>query len=66
DWYDSGYYDRSPTSDPKGPPSGSYRVDRGGSWDSSAGDCWSANRNDSSPSPSDHNVGFRLLFVPQF
>jgi len=32
DWYDSGYYSRSPRENPKGPDSGSYRVLRGGSW----------------------------------
>jgi formylglycine-generating enzyme required for sulfatase activity len=31
DWYDSGYYSTSPTQDPQGPVSGSYRVRRGGS-----------------------------------
>jgi formylglycine-generating enzyme required for sulfatase activity len=33
DWYDSGYYSYSPYSNPQGPPSGSYKVLRGGSWD---------------------------------
>ena len=33
DWYDKGYYARSPRSNPKGPDSGTYRVLRGGSWD---------------------------------
>jgi formylglycine-generating enzyme len=32
DWYDSGYYATSPTTDPEGPSSGRYRVLRGGSW----------------------------------
>jgi len=32
DWYNSGYYAKSPGSDPKGPGSGSSRVLRGGSW----------------------------------
>ena len=32
DWYDSGYYSVSPSSDPRGAESGSYRVLRGGSW----------------------------------
>ena len=34
DWYDSGYYGKSQSSDPIGAGSGSYRVVRGGSWDS--------------------------------
>ena len=36
DWYDSDYYDYSPTNNPTGPISGSYRVLRGGSWYSNA------------------------------
>ena len=32
DWYDSGYYDSSPHSNPRGPASGTFRVLRGGSW----------------------------------
>jgi formylglycine-generating enzyme required for sulfatase activity len=31
DWYDSGYYAKSPGFDPVGAGSGSYRVLRGGS-----------------------------------
>ena len=32
DWYDAGYYSVSPTNNPTGPASGSYRVLRGGYW----------------------------------
>jgi len=32
DWYDSDYYANSPSSNPLGPSSGQYRVQRGGSW----------------------------------
>ncbi len=32
DWYDASYYHRSPARNPKGPPSGSRRASRGGSW----------------------------------
>jgi len=32
DWYSSSYYTSSPTNNPTGPISGSYRVLRGGSW----------------------------------
>jgi serine/threonine-protein kinase len=34
DWYDKKYYQASPGSNPSGPASGTYRVMRGGSWDS--------------------------------
>ena len=32
DWYDHDYYQRSPKKNPAGPPSGQYKVLRGGSW----------------------------------
>lgn len=32
DWYDSNYYQSSPSRNPTGPSSGEYRVLRGGSW----------------------------------
>ena len=32
DWFDGGYYSVSPSTNPLGPVSGSYRVLRGGSW----------------------------------
>jgi len=32
DWHDEGYYASSPSTDPRGPSSGSGRVVRGGSW----------------------------------
>jgi formylglycine-generating enzyme required for sulfatase activity len=36
DWYDEKYYSRSPEVDPPGPASGTERVERGGSWISTA------------------------------
>ncbi|MGI6394683.1 MAG: formylglycine-generating enzyme family protein [bacterium] len=38
DWYDSDYYETSPSENPKGPESGSSRVLRGGSWFNYGGD----------------------------
>lgn len=32
DWFDQDYYKQSPSEDPKGPATGTYRVVRGGSW----------------------------------
>ena len=65
DWYDAGYYARSLGSDPPGPPTGQYRVLRGGSWLNDASNARSANRYNFTP---DHrnssSVGFRLARTP--
>ncbi len=39
DWYDKDYYANSPADDPSGPPWGSHRIHRGGSWNHPAGRC---------------------------
>ncbi|MFZ4083774.1 MAG: formylglycine-generating enzyme family protein [Pirellula sp.] len=39
---------------------GSYRVNRGGSWNNEAANCRSANRNRNDPSNRNNNLGFRL------
>lgn len=57
DWYASDYYQQSSAKDPKGPPSGSRRVARGGSW--STGGCSVCRANAGLDDRSD-NVGFRL------
>ncbi len=59
DWYDD--YSSGSQSNPSGPDSGSSRVRRGGSWDSSDRSLRSAYRSSSSPGYSDHNLGFRLV-----
>jgi formylglycine-generating enzyme required for sulfatase activity len=59
DWYDSGYYAALPRENPTGPISGSYRVLRGGSWDSSADPLRCANRSGFAPTNTNNNVGFR-------
>ena len=61
DWY--GNYPSSSQTNPTGVSSGSSRVFRGGSWDSGARDCRSANRNDGVPSFR-YSVGFRLVVAP--
>ena len=60
DWYDSDYYSVSPTDDPQGPSSGTYRVFRGGSWHGSAKSARSALRNYYYPSGTANYGGFRL------
>jgi formylglycine-generating enzyme required for sulfatase activity len=60
DWYSGSYYSSSPSTNPKGPTSGSARVVRGGSWYSGAGGCRVAFRNSVSPYTSYVWYGFRL------
>lgn len=60
DWYDGSYYSSSPSTDPKGPSTGSYRVYRGGSWYDVSPGCRVAFRYYSSPSYRGDDLGFRL------
>jgi formylglycine-generating enzyme required for sulfatase activity len=61
DWYESDYYDKSPSQNPRGPSTGSYRVFRGGSWNSVPTNLRCAERNLSSPDNRLDYVGFRLV-----
>jgi formylglycine-generating enzyme required for sulfatase activity len=58
DWY--GFYTSGPVTDPRGPPSGTHRMRRGGAWNNEAPICRSANRY-SVPGFRDDFLGFRLL-----
>ena len=60
DRYDGDYYSGSPSTDPRGPSSGSHRVLRGGSWSSLAASCRSAYRYVDSPDYRSGNLGCRL------
>jgi formylglycine-generating enzyme required for sulfatase activity len=62
DWYAADYYAKSPRLNPFGPPTGTERVLRGGSWLCSSNYCVgyrSAARNKSSPDSGLNNTGFR-------
>jgi formylglycine-generating enzyme required for sulfatase activity len=61
DWYDSGYYKKSSKWNPKGPVGGTYRVIRGGSWDSEPKHVRCTFRNYAPLDDSYHFIGFRLL-----
>ncbi|HPN32646.1 MAG TPA: SUMF1/EgtB/PvdO family nonheme iron enzyme, partial [bacterium] len=61
DWYSDNYYSNSPTNNPQGPSSGSYRVLRGGGWDGTDYSCRVAFRFYDGPSGGGYAVGFRLL-----
>jgi formylglycine-generating enzyme required for sulfatase activity len=59
DWYDSGFYNKSPALNPRGPSFGSLRVGRGGSWNRHAAFNTLADRAwRPSVEPRDH-LGFR-------
>jgi formylglycine-generating enzyme required for sulfatase activity len=61
DWYDSGYYQRSPQVDPTGPEVGTARIRRGGSFRSERWQTWSAHRLPPTVDPrGSQSIGFRL------
>jgi len=64
DWYDGDYYSNSPSTDPKGPSTGSDRVHRGGGWNYAAQYCRTAYRHHHSPASRDYDVGIRLSRHP--
>ncbi len=59
DWYLSNYYGSSPTNNPPGPASGTYRVLRGGYWNLITNYLRVANRGDYNPTIQYYYVGFR-------
>ncbi|MFH0826128.1 MAG: SUMF1/EgtB/PvdO family nonheme iron enzyme [Pseudomonadota bacterium] len=61
DQYDRNYYDSSPIDDPKGPSTGSGRLNKGGNWYASPADCRCAFRGFSGPDMSFWNLGFRVV-----
>jgi len=65
DWYSSSYYSSSPSTNPPGPASGSYRVLRGGGWGSGY-DYYLrvANRGSIYPASQTSHFGFRCVAAP--
>jgi len=63
DWYDAGYYAVSPTNDPRGPATGTYRCWRGGTWYIHAPYARVADRNFylGGPGGGDDTLGFRCV-----
>jgi formylglycine-generating enzyme len=67
DWFDAGYYGRSPLRDPHGPPHGRSRVMRGGSYLCHESYCWRYRvdaRSANDPDSSAGNIGFRVAETP--
>jgi len=64
DWYSSSYYGSSPSSNPTGPASGSYRVLRGGGWYGGDDYLRVAYRDDGNPAYQSSYLGFRCAVAP--
>jgi formylglycine-generating enzyme required for sulfatase activity len=64
DWYDQDYYKTSPQQNPTGPPTGSTKVVRGGSWGSNVDGLRSAERETHVPSFRGFGTGFRCAKTP--
>lgn len=61
DWFSDNYYSVSPATDPTGPATGTFRVDRGGSWDWDADLARVSLRDVFEPQFTSKDVGFRLV-----
>ena len=61
DWYYAGYYGVAPRNNPKGPPTGTDRVGRGGSWGDSPSYMRVSYRDWNGVDKRDQYLGFRLV-----
>ena len=64
DWYQSDYYGVSPTSNPTGPASGDYKVQRGGGWYDGREYGRAAKRSNETPDSRYRDIGFRCVVEP--
>ena len=64
DWHSSSYYASSPSMNPPGPASGTYRVLRGGAWNLYAHFVRSSLRDADTPDLTVNNIGFRVARAP--
>jgi formylglycine-generating enzyme required for sulfatase activity len=64
DWYEDGYYARSPMDNPTGAATGSRRVNRGGSWCYRPWYCRSAIRGYTKLGANGDYIGLRVSLVP--
>ena len=65
DWYTAGTYRRKSNENPKGPPSGSAKAIRGGSWREPGSLCRSAERAMRSHKLKSEDIGFRVVVEVQ-
>jgi formylglycine-generating enzyme required for sulfatase activity/predicted Ser/Thr protein kinase len=61
DWYSKNYYNLSHSRNPKGPPGGSVRVIRGGSYNSFPSRLYLTNRRYIEPITASYSIGFRCV-----
>lgn len=62
DWYDGDFYRKSPESNPRGPLLGTFKVTRGGGWDSSSWMLRATTRAGGDPHKGGDTLGFRIVF----
>ncbi|HPN39870.1 MAG TPA: formylglycine-generating enzyme family protein, partial [Melioribacteraceae bacterium] len=60
DWFDASYYGSSPSLNPQGPTAGTFKVIRGGYWDSDADGIRVAKRSQYYPNSASNYYGLRL------
>ena len=64
DWFSSSYYASSPSMNPPGPATGTYRVLRGGWWSTNTNNVRSSNRYIYTPGVTSNGIGFRVARAP--
>lgn len=64
DWYDKGYYKKSPVKNPTGPANGDRCVLRGGCWDDPPDVFRATNRDYDVPNYKGNDTGFRCAYSP--
>ena len=62
DWYDAGWYEKSPRDNPKGPATGTLKVMRGGCWVSTGDSLRVSCRKAELAASWAYNVGFRCAY----
>jgi formylglycine-generating enzyme required for sulfatase activity/serine/threonine protein kinase len=65
DWYSGDYYLESSETNPRGPESGTQKVNRGGSWYSPTERCQTVNRSKDEPDKKLFHLGFRIVRTKQ-
>jgi formylglycine-generating enzyme required for sulfatase activity len=64
DWYSEHYYKNGPSENPEGPANGSYKVFRGGAWESGPRNVRASDRNSDEPNAARYRLGFRCALTP--